>query len=444
MNRSVFEVLAGIFLIFAVFTQAAAAPAFPGAMGFGTDTVGGRGGAVLKVTNLEDDGSTGSLRWAVEQSGPRIVVFDIGGRIRLYSELSIKEPYLTIAGQTAPGTGITLTHHRLKVRTHDVVIRGLRLRPGDHATSDLPDLSNHDGISVGDPSRPVYNVVIDHCTLQWAFDENLSTWYAPTDVTFSNNIIAQALLPGTGNGQVGKGVLIGDGSYKISLHNNIMAHNADRNPTIKGDSYRIEVINNVIYNWGGQALNNSGQFWSTINSIGNYFKHGQPDPDSATRPAIYIRNNTAHFLRGNIDSLHRPTDIGDEYSGAHHYNRPVPARMKLTSPGFLSSNVLATSATATFERVLANAGAIVHRDRVDAQVVKDIRDGAGTRIEHQSDVGGYPADIAGTPPTDSDGDGMPDSFEDRIGTNKYANDSNGNHDGDHYTNIEEYINGLIN
>lgn len=175
--------------------------AFPGAEGFGTDTPGGRGGTVIKVTNLNNSGA-GSLRAALEASGPRIVVFDVAGVIQLDERIEITEPFITIAGQTAPGDGIAIKGSPIDIQTHDVIIRGLRLRIGD-GSGDPP--GSRDGITLGPPwSNPgnveVYNVVIDHCSISWAIDENISS--APDgsgtsgqiyDITISNSIISEAL-----------------------------------------------------------------------------------------------------------------------------------------------------------------------------------------------------------------------------------------------------------
>ena len=183
-----------IYLIFLVFillslmafqSPASALPAFPGAEGFGSQTIGGRGGKVYFVTNLNDSGS-GSLRAALEASGPRIVVFRTGGTISLNSSLNISNPYITIAGQTAPGGGITIKGGDIRVSTHDVVMRYITSRRGAGG-------NNHAGTLYANNSNNVYNIVIDHCSFSWGVDETFSTWYRVYDFTLQNSIISEAL-----------------------------------------------------------------------------------------------------------------------------------------------------------------------------------------------------------------------------------------------------------
>ncbi|MBW3538701.1 MAG: hypothetical protein KY476_00375 [Planctomycetes bacterium] len=216
-------------------------PAFPGAEGFGAHTPGGRGGRVLEVVNLDDDGP-GSLRAAIVAEHPRIIVFRIGGTIELPSPLAITHPFVTIAGQTAPGGGITLKsgaknlYAPLQIKTHDVVIRHIRSRPGPGA---IPppghEGSNVDALTIADLQRPVYNVIIDHCSFSWSVDEVVNSWYDARDVTVQWCIMAEGLdrpqdRPGAGS----KGPLFGGkGSDRISVHHNLIAHNVGRNPMIK-------------------------------------------------------------------------------------------------------------------------------------------------------------------------------------------------------------------
>ena len=224
----------------------AALPAFPGAEGFGANTIGGRGGVVYEVTNTNDSG-VGSLRSCVEETGPRICVFKVGGLISLNSSLVIKNPYITIAGQTAPGGGITLRNgvsggefETLSVQTHDVIIRYITSRPG-------PGGMNH-AIVIARNGIPIYNIIIDHSSFSWATDEVLTTWYRTYDITIQWNIISEGLNCSTHpKGCHSKGLLIGGykgsesaggkGTENVSVLNNLLVHNAERGPLLQAVSY---------------------------------------------------------------------------------------------------------------------------------------------------------------------------------------------------------------
>src|SRR3990172_5507517 len=243
--------------------------AFPGAEGFGAFSQGGRGGRVLFVNNLNDDGA-GSLREACRTKGPRIVVFRVGGIIELKSNLKITEPYITIAGQTAPGDGICLKNFTLWVKnTHDVVIRYIRSRPGDQMKVE------QDAISI-DTSK---NVIIDHCSASWGTDETLSvTGKGCTNVTVQWCMITESLDNSVHHkGRHGYGSLFRlDGN--VSVHHNLYAHNSSRNPRpgTYGDVRRgglLDFRNNVIYNWGVRA-GYSAEDKITMNYIANYLKPG--------------------------------------------------------------------------------------------------------------------------------------------------------------------------
>jgi len=408
-----------------------ALPAFPGAEGFGTNTIGGRGGKVIMVTNLNDSGS-GSLRAALEASGPRIVAFRTGGTISLSSPIIINNPYVTIAGQTAPGDGITIRDKRITINTHDVILRGLRFRPGPAAI---------DGLEVAGKST-VYNVVVDHCSMSWAIDENLSTWYNPKDVTFQWNIISEGL---NGSGGGGLGMLIGgynDGdetlaANNISVHHNLFAHNRDRSARIKQNT-KVEFINNVVYGWEWYATRTS----SAANIIGNYYKTspawtgGKPVAISTYTTlkdgTVYVKNNLGPG---------RTSDKDPEWNIVNG-----DSRYQASSPPFPLSNVSVEPAGNILDKILEGAGTIVPaRDSVDERVVNDVINGTGTwNIQTQNDVGGWPTLDKGAPLADSDLDGMPDQWEIEVGLNKDdPNDASKDRNGDGYTNIEEYINTLM-
>ena len=236
--------------------------AFEGALGFGATTPAGSGRNLLPahsriciVTTLRDSGP-GSLREAVEAAGPRTVLFEVAGSIELQSELRIQNPYLTIAGESAPFPGVAVVGARTAVMTHDVLIRHLRFfvgdRPGPAKGSDRDSLA-----IMGTGGVTASNIVIDHCGIAGAVDENFSTYGKVTDITLSNSIIANSLdMPQSSaahaKGHHSKGILIGDGTKRFSLIRNLLAHNQDRNPRIKTGA-QGEVVNNVVYNWGGTS-----------------------------------------------------------------------------------------------------------------------------------------------------------------------------------------------
>lgn len=417
--------------------------AFPGAKGFGTTTPGGRGGKVLKVTKLSDDGSVGTLRWAIKHSGPRIVVFETGGLINLTSNLSISEPFITIAGQTAPGSGITIAGgHQFSVRTHDVVIRGLRSRPGDGPGTTF---SERDSISIGSSRGDGYNVVVDHCSFTWAADENVTLWYGAHHVTFSNNIIAHALHNSYHEkGSHSMGMIVGNNSHHVSIHNNVFAFNADRNPLV-ADAYSVEVVNNYIYGWGDGGVKVSvndtpeSEGKRSMAAIGNYMHHSS---DSLKRPVVQIKHTNPVYLSGNIDNIYRPDDSRDDYNVAHKDNIMLDSGSPqyTSSAGFEQSDVQIRDHQYVQSEVLDNAGTTDNMHAIDLAIIDQIKNRRGGIIDSPSDVGGYGSNPKGTPPQDSDDDGIPDWFETSNGFDNSRDDANGDHDNDGYTNIEEYIN----
>ena len=396
--------------------------AFPGAQGFGRHADGGRGGEVVKVTTLKDSGQ-GSLRWALEElDGPRIVVFEVGGTIALKDQIQINGD-VTVAGQTAPG-GITITGGRLRVVDGDVIIRGLEVRPGDGPGQKASD---RDGISVGKRGETVEDVMIDGNSITWAVDETASTWGAPSKVTFSNNIFAQALNDSIHpKGNHSMGMLIGDGSSEVSVVGNLFAHNMNRNAVIKDDAKSIEFVNNLIYNWGPNALNLHES--TTAHIIGNVYQAGR---DSAGRAPIRLlepEKGAGYYLHDNVGAV----------SG--------PAMGKISDrPVFASSGVEAMPSSKVAGHVLVNAGARGPSglDPIDARIVESVKDRDGRIIDSPGDVGGYGRDRTVPRLPDRDGDGIPDAYEVKIGSNPRRSDAQADADGDGYANIEDYINGLI-
>lgn len=410
----------------------AALPAFPGAQGYGADTPGGRGGRIILVTNLNDSGP-GSLREACSHEGPRTVVFRVGGTILLKSHLRITEPFITIAGQTAPGGGILLRDAGIRVETHDVLIRFLRVRVGASAV-ETP--GSQDALAVtAEQDGQTYNVVIDHCSLSWAIDENASTWGPVHDVTFQWCIISECLLQSSVRDEPhSMGILLGKASTRTSLHHSLFAHNRGRNPRIQAGVR--DVVNNTFYNYGWGACQISGD--PNANLVGNYWR---PGPDSNLRRAVVHGEQFGSlYVSGNI-SPDRPREAEPEW--AIFVPEASESLHRAANP-FETPAVAAQLALSAYHLVLAGAGATVPcRDDVDMRIVRDVRLKSGRLINDPSDVGGFPDIAVGEAPADSDRDGMPDEWEKANGLDPDdASDSAADSNSDGYTNLEEYLNEL--
>ncbi len=417
-------------------------PAFPGAEGFGCGTPGGRGGRVITVTNLNDAGA-GSLRDALESGGRRFVVFGVSGTIDVSEQIVIDDPYLTVAGQTAPGGGITLkaadgnVSGLVDISTHDVVIRYMRFRTGAPPSVTGENL---DGLNIW---KDGHDVVIDHDSFSWAVDENVSTWDGAHDITFSWNIIAQGLREATHpEGEHSKGLLVsGDATEDISVHHNLFAHNTARNPQVTSPGL-IQVVNNVIFNYGDSALQTSNPYGPPqVDIVGNYFKAGpDSDPERYEIDAYPIEDagQWSLHLEGNVGP-HGTAD-GPQTDLVSPEDRGL---IVAAAPPDLPV-VTTTSADQALEDVLMGAGARVpYLDPVDVQMIDDVHDGRGGMINNVSEVGGWPALPAEDPPADEDSDGMPDTWEASHGLESSTDDSSDDRDRDGYTNVEEYVNDLV-
>lgn len=416
--------------------------AFPGAEGAGRFALGGRGGRVLRVTHLGDAGP-GSLRAAVEADGPRTVIFDIGGVIRLASPLTIRRGRITIAGQTAPGGGITLRDHPLVVAADDVVIRHLRSRLGDESGVEA------DAVSVERGRR----IILDHISASWSVDETLSVGsrYSPPergiyDVTVQWSLIAESLnASGHAKGEHGYGSLVRGGhGARMTFHHNLWAAHRARMPRpgnynppeVDPAGPRFEFRSNVFYDWsGGHAgYNADTESRSAYAFIANAYI---PGPDSVGRWAFEESNPLARaWFEGNTMDGVVPAD---PWSLVKHSDRPdyrLPVR-----PDWAEA---ATETAADAEvRVLALVGAGRIRDAVDARIIEGVRTRTGRIIDSQSQVGGWPVVEAGSAGIDADGDGMPDDWEARHGLDP-ANpaDGTGDRNGDGFTNLEDWLNSL--
>jgi len=430
--------------------------AFPSAEGFGKMAKGGRGGKVIKVTNLNDAGA-GSLRAAIERQGPRTVVFDVSGTIVLESGLLVKNSYLSIAGQTAPGQGIQLratpsaTFAALTIGTEentttDIVVRYLKVRPGPGKQGSVIG----DGIQILGGER----IIVDHCSIAWATDEVFSAWYAPKNVTLQNSILAEGLYDSVHKkGIHSMGNLIGDRSERISVHRNLMISNSQRNPLINARKGLFEVTNNVIYNWRyfGAVFSSqgSGDDRLNVNLINNFFKAG---PETRlNRYEIMMGKSTCSklYLRGNI-SPRRTSQDQDEWKGVgltSAFENPAPREPYQSLKAFktpLAEGNKLLSAMETYDVVLKDAGAsFPYRDAVDRRLIKDVVKGRGKSVDHPDEVGGWPDLSASKPLLDSDQDGMPDAWEKMTGLDPMAADGNQDRNEDGYTNLEEYLNQLV-
>ena len=413
-------------------------PAFPGAEGFGAFTPGGRGGKVLLVTSLGDylpgqeEPIPGSFRAAVNAKGPRIIVFRVAGTIDLKATLDITEPFVTIAGQSAPGGGICLKNYTCVVRAHDVIIRYLRCRPGDLIGVELDALSTSSGAQ---------NVILDHCSASWANDEVLSVSGAgQTGITVQWCMITESMNQSHHHkGAHGYGTLLRtDGN--VTFHHNLYAHHRTRcpRPGTYGDEpgLLLDFRNNVVYNWGSVA-GYSAADPVRMNYVANYLK---PGPSSEGRLHAFSIGGeaTKMHVAGNV--LEGVDTGGDNWALVRNANEVN----KATEP-FNVAPVKTDSAQEAFQRVLENAGATLPaRDAVDARVVEHVRTGTGAIINSQADVGAWPESEPADPPPDADCDGMPDLWETAHGLNPNdPADAAQDRDGDGYTNIEEYLNGPI-
>lgn len=382
-------------------------PAFPGALGWASQTVGGRGGQIIRVTNLNSDGP-GSLRAAIEADGPRIVVFEVGGVIDLDRRtLRITNPYITIAGQTAPSPGITLIRGGMDVGGHDVIIQHIRIRPGS-AGQEWMSGWDEDSIS----TQAAYNVIVDHCSLEWGTDENLSAsgprftgntpeeWRRGTshNITFSNNIIAESLAYSThSKGEHSKGSLIHDNVTGLLIVNNLYAHNYERSPLFKGGVHGV-IVNNLIYNPGPRAIhyNLAPEEWlnhpyevGKMTAIGNVLRAGPSTPtDRLAFLMIGGAGDLEYYGRDNIavDQVGEPIRMFGRYTTA-------PARIIETRrPPVWWEGLEPIRAEQVQVSVLSQAGARPwDRDQRDVLLVAEVAEGRGEIIDHEREVGGYPA-----------------------------------------------------
>lgn len=471
-------------------------PAFPGAEGFGRYTTGGRGGAVYHVTTLEDHATMptkGMLRYAINQKGPRTIVFDVVGTIRLKAELAIKNGDLTIAGQSAPGDGICIADFPVKISANNVIIRYLRFRLGNY------NVDKHEGDGLGSMDRN--NIIVDHCSISWSVDECCSI-YGGRDLTVQWCIISQSMRnAGHSKGRHGYGGNWG-GSGCTYAHN-LLCHHDSRTPRLGPRpgtqcDERLDMRNNVIYNWAGNGC--YGGEGMNVNIVNNYYKPGPATKTKSTgiqeriaapgiRTTSYCKNDDGswntwyamwhvwgdYYVDGNVNpSSSRVTKDNWTYgiynqisSGSNDgtYTQATRDTMRIEDP-IPFAYVTTYSAEEAYQKVLDYAGCVkvrnskVVRDHLDSVMVNDTRLGVATYgnsgnmpgiIDDQDDV----IDAAHPDPwptltatateitraaTDSDGDGIPDYYMDLYNMTKRGNEYEKSTE---YTNLEYYLNMLV-
>ena len=414
---------------------ASALPAFPGAEGFGATTRGGRGGKVIFVTTLDDSGP-GSFRAACDADGPRTVLFRVSGTIALKSPITVKNPFLTIAGQSAPGDGICLRNHPFGIATHDVVVRYLRSRLGDETRQQADCI---------DVLHGAHDVVIDHCSATWSIDEALSLSGNEQNVTIQWCLIGESLRQSIhAKGAHGFGSLA-RANGPITFHHNLWIHNDSRNPRL-GDNYgkppfpTFDVRNNVIYDFGGTASGLT-QGNLRVNYIGNFLRAG---PGSSARTPITVgeKSDLQFFIRDNVYDGHDAFTADNARFFSLRETRDGKSVVTLVDQPFAAPAVTTTSATDALTAVLASAGAsLPRRDSVDTRLVGHVRTRTGKFINSQTEVGGWPELNSTAPAKDSDDDGLPDTWENEHGLNpRDPADGAADADNDGYTHLEEFLN----
>jgi len=428
--------------------------AFPEAAGYGAYAVGGRGGDVYHVTTLDDD-EPGSLRFGIEKaSGPRTIVFDISGNIELTSYLYVRTPYMTIAGQTAPGMGICVQNYGLTINADHVILRHLRFRPGDKY------LGPHDqgGFTEDALTLRGTNIIADHISTSWGIDENLSCGTVYDSITIQDCIIAEGLhqtfyfhgeyAPDHSGHSMGSLIKSRGIDAKASMHHNLWAHNNNRNPAVGSyegtEHVRDDVRNNVMYNCGSFGYSSGASKQVDLNYVGNYIIAGSSTSSSKRKKAFDANapNNMHIFQSGNkIDSDLDAIRDGTNTGWSMFSDTWVSHEEEFAMP-FIETS----SADQAYKQVLRQAGAFYwNRDSVDQRIIEDVRNGTGEIIDSQNQVGGYPKIPILTRPDnwDIDQDGMPNWWEDENGLDAdNALDRNEDSDSNGYTNLEEYLNNI--
>lgn len=408
--------------------------AFPGAEGFGKHAVGGRGGRTIIVTNLNDDGP-GSLRDAVEQQGPRTVVFAVSGNIELRKPLRIDNDSITIAGQTAPGDGICLKDQPLIVNGSHVIVRYLRARLGDKF--------EHDNDAVSGGRYGQHDVILDHLSVSYSIDECLSI-YKTRNLTVQWCLVSHSLAHSRHTkGAHGFGGIWG--GYGATFHHNLLANHSSRNPrfsSVEGTK-QVDMRNNVVYNWGFKSAYGGGRH-GEINMVKNYYK---PGPASLHHRLLDVADDGTgrYYVSGNV-MVGDEAVTTDNWAGVGGKNNPLDCRVGEPYP-FVP--IEEQSPEEAYRLVLKNVGCSLHRDAYDRNVLEQVEKGEawyGDKgiIDSPEQAGGWPLLKTGKAPQDSDRDGMPDKWERRHGLNpKDAADAVLYTLDKDYTNLEVFVNECI-
>jgi len=397
------------------------------------------------VTTLEDSGP-GSLREALMDPRPRVVVFRVGGTLRLREDLFLRHPFITVAGQTAPGDGILIRDFGLTILTHDVLIQHLRIRPGAERQKN-PE--NNDGLGLlGEAyGGDVHDVVLDHLSVSWAEDENVSVLGGLRDITVSHCLIAEGLNRSRHAKSTHSAGLLIDDTATATVYRCLLAHNGFRNPVFL-NNYRkrnvlAEMVETAVYDWGevGTEITNYAADKNEglrLNLVGNVFRAG-PSLNAGFPFPIGIgrEGNPRLYLHGNMDGTGARDDALMSGIGFRLNREGLRVQRPFDTPAVSA----ATDSADVWGEVLAAAGATrSRRDAVDARIVEEARKGTGRIIDSPDQGGGYPTLRDAPPPRDSDHDGMPDDWETSRGLNpRFPEDRNDDRNGDGYTNLEEYL-----
>ncbi len=474
-----------------IHAQTAQLPAFPSAEGFGMYTTGGRGGQVLHVTSLDDCSdnklTVGTFRWACKQSGKRIIVFDVSGTIHLTSQLKLNKDNVTILGQTAPGDGVCIADYPFQISCNNAIIRYMRFRLGNKY------VAYHEGDGLGSMDKD--NIIVDHCSVSWSIDECISV-YGGKNITVQWTIGAQSLV-NAGHSKGAHGYGGNWGGSGCTYHHNLLAHHTSRVPRLgprpgTQTDERLDLRNNVFYNWAGNGC--YGGEGMNVNIVNNYYKVGpatlkrskaiqQRIASIGIRTSDYTKHNSSSpndwdkmwhvwgkfYVRGNVNSTHSDVTKDNWTYGMYNqidnskvdytYTQATKDTMRLRKP-MTFMPVTTETAYDAYTKVLSYAGACLHRDALDTLIVHDTRLGVATYtgqslapgfINTQDDLrpsgastnwSPWPTLAQTTPQADSDGDGMPDTWETANGTDPHAADANTLADNG-YANIENYANSLV-
>lgn len=478
------QIIHTVFFLLASASLLAQTPAFPGAEGHGKYTTGGRGGKVVRVANLEDNSGSepvvnGSLRWALSQSSPKTIVFDVSGTIELKQTLKTGKDNITFAGQTAPGDGICISGYDFIINSNNIIVRFLRFRPGD-ANGTEPD-----GLGGMDKK----NIIVDHCSVSWSVDEGLSV-YGMENSTVQWCLVSEALRVSSH----GKGTHCYGGNWggnKASYHHNLIAHCESRTPRL-GPRYTtqlneyVDIRNNVFYNWAGEGCYGGEAMY--VNMVNNYYKPG-PATDKASaavkyriakigvRTASYVQSTPSYaptkhvwgkfYIDGNVVEGNQEVTNDNWTKGVYAqqsngsgvdnlWTQKTQDTIRLSTP-LATGEVTTHSASQAYEKVLEYVGCCLSRDEVDDRILHDVRNRAATYtasgnksgyINTPADTkpanapGGWspwPALQSDAAPVDTDNDGIPDGWLEANYPGKKAADTNE----EGYTYLEVYLNSLV-